>query len=78
MFIFVKIWFIDLVLNGEKIKIHQARIINEQTHNYPAGKIIDDKLNIACKTGVLQPQILQRAGKNKMILEEFLRGFIGV
>ena len=62
-------------LSGEKIKIHQARIINEQSHNYSAGKIIDDKLTISCKTGLLQPQILQRAGKNKMPLDEFLKGF---
>ncbi len=61
-------------LNGEKIKIHQAKIINEQTHNYQIGKIIDNKLTIACKIGLLQPQILQRAGKNKMTLDEFLRG----
>jgi methionyl-tRNA formyltransferase len=63
-------------LNGEKIKIHQASIINNLSHNYSAGKIIDEKLIIACKTGLIQPQILQRAGKNKMALDEFLRGFI--
>lgn len=62
-------------LNGEKIKIHQAKIINELPHNYAAGEIIIYKLTIACKTGVIQPQILQRAGKNKMTLGEFLRGF---
>ncbi|MES2677267.1 MAG: methionyl-tRNA formyltransferase [Pseudomonadota bacterium] len=62
-------------LNGEKIKIHQAKIIDEQNHNYSAGKIIDAKLTIACKTGLIQPQILQRAGKNKTTLEEFIRGF---
>ncbi len=62
-------------LNDEKIKIHQAKLINEQNHNYPAGKIIDEKLTIACKTGLIQPQILQRAGKNKITLDEFLRGF---
>lgn len=66
-------------INGEKIKIHQAKIINELSHNYTAnkiGKIIDDKLTIVCKTGLIQPQILQRAGKNKMVLNEFLRGFL--
>jgi methionyl-tRNA formyltransferase len=62
-------------LNGEKIKIHQAKIIDELPHNHPAGKIIDDKLTIACKTGLIQPQILQRAGKNRVSLDEFLRGF---
>jgi len=62
-------------LNGEKIKIHQARIIDELHHNNSAGEIIDDKLTIACKTGLIQPQILQRAGKNKTTLDEFVRGF---
>jgi methionyl-tRNA formyltransferase len=62
-------------INGEKIKIHQAKIIDNDSHNYPAGKIIDDKLTIACKTGLIQPQILQRAGKNKMFLSEFIKGF---
>ena len=62
-------------INGEKIKIHQAQIVDDKSHNYEAGKIIDEKLTIACKTGLIQPQILQRAGKNKMALEEFLRGF---
>ncbi|MCE3254534.1 MAG: fmt [Rickettsiaceae bacterium] len=62
-------------IDGEKIKIHKAKIIDESTHNYSAGKIIDDQLTIACKTGLIRPEILQRAGKNKMIREEFLRGF---
>jgi len=62
-------------LNGEKIKIHQARVINELPHNNSAGEIIDNKLTITCKTGLLQPQILQRAGKNKTTLDEFVRGF---
>jgi len=62
-------------VNGEKIKIHQAKIINGESHNYPAGKIIDDQLTIACKDGLIQPMLLQKAGKNKMGLEEFLRGF---
>ena len=62
-------------LNGEKIKIHQAQVIGEQNHNFVAGEIIDNKLTIACKTGLLQPQILQRASKNKMPLDEFLKGF---
>ncbi len=60
---------------GEKIKIHQAKIIDEKSHNYSAGEIIDDKLTIACKTGLIRPQILQRAGKNKTNIDEFLRGF---
>jgi methionyl-tRNA formyltransferase len=62
-------------VNGEKIKIHQAKIIDSNYHNYQAGKIIDDQLTIACKIGLIRPLILQKAGKNKMKLEDFLRGF---
>lgn len=63
-------------VNGCKIKIHQARIIDEKPHNYKAGEIIDNRLNIACGSGLIQPVILQKAGKNKMELEEFLRGCV--
>ena len=61
-------------INDQKIKIHKAKIINNLTHNHQAGKIINNKLIIACKIGLIQPIILQKEGKNKMGLEEFLRG----
>ncbi len=61
-------------LNGEKIKIYQAKVI-DHLNCQKAGKIIDQNLTIACQNGAIQPQILQRAGKNKMSLPDFLRGF---
>lgn len=62
-------------LKDEKIKIHSAKIIDEKEHKFKAGEIIDDKLTIACKTGLIQPLILQKPGKNRINLDEFLRGF---
>ncbi|MFT7099092.1 MAG: methionyl-tRNA formyltransferase [Rickettsiales bacterium] len=62
-------------LHGEKIKIHKAKIISESNPNFNAGEILDDKLTIACQDGSIRPEILQRAGKNRVALDEFLRGF---
>jgi methionyl-tRNA formyltransferase len=39
------------------------------------GKILDDRLTIACGEGALRPTRLQRAGKAVMDAGEFLRGF---
>jgi methionyl-tRNA formyltransferase len=61
-------------LNGEKIKIHKARIASETNSNFNAGEIIDDKMTIACCNGSIIPEILQKSGRNKVSLEEFLRG----
>lgn len=63
------------ILKGEKIKIHKAKIISKENPDFNAGEIIDEKLTIACKDGSIRPEILQRSGKNKVNLEEFLRGF---
>lgn len=63
-------------IKNEKIKIHQAEIINESSHSHQPGTIIDDKMTIACVSGLIRPKILQRAGKNKMALGDFLRGFV--
>jgi methionyl-tRNA formyltransferase len=61
--------------NGEKIKIYAAEIIDENSCDNPAGKIIDDKLAIQCGKGIIRPLILQRQGKRALELKEFLLGF---
>jgi methionyl-tRNA formyltransferase len=38
------------------------------------GRVLDDKLTIACGTGAVQLLELQRAGKQPMAADEFLRG----
>ena len=40
----------------------------------PAGSVLDDKLTIACATGAVRIVQLQRAGRQPMSTDEFLRG----
>lgn len=60
---------------GEKIKIFAAEILDENSCENEAGKILDEKLSIHCGKGIIRPKILQREGRKPMLLEEFLRGF---
>ena len=60
--------------NDEKIKIFTAEIIDENSSEFAAGKILNDKFFIQCKKGVIRPLLLQRQGKNKMRIDDFLRG----
>jgi methionyl-tRNA formyltransferase len=38
------------------------------------GEVLDDRLAVACKEGAIRILELQRAGKQPMKAEEFLRG----
>jgi methionyl-tRNA formyltransferase len=40
----------------------------------PPGRVLDDKLTIACGSGAVRLVQLQRAGRQPMLAEEFLRG----
>ena len=42
--------------------------------NGPPGQVLDDKLTVACGTGAVRLVELQRAGKQPMAADEFLRG----
>jgi methionyl-tRNA formyltransferase len=42
--------------------------------NDESGKVLDDNFLIACRTGAIRPNIIQRAGKPAMPLADFLRG----
>ncbi len=59
----------------EKIKIFAAEILDENSSENEAGKILDERLSIQCGKGVIKPLILQRPGKKPMALSEFLLGF---
>lgn len=59
--------------NGESIKILAAQCSSE-SHQEEAGTVIDNKMNIACKTGILHPTILQKAGKKAVAIKDFLNG----
>jgi methionyl-tRNA formyltransferase len=62
-------WF---SLKGERIKILRSEIVNAQGK---VGYILDDKLTIACGKKAISPLYLQRAGKQPLSREDFLRGF---
>jgi methionyl-tRNA formyltransferase len=40
----------------------------------PPGRVLDDKLTVACESGAVRLLQLQRAGKQPMAADEFLRG----
>lgn len=59
---------------GETIKIFDAKVDGGPLHDKP-GTLLDKELGIACNPGVLHPQLLQRSGRKRMPLPEFLHGF---
>ncbi len=54
-----------------RYRIHSAQIIDAQGN---AGEILDDHMTIACGHQSIRPIIIQKAGKPKMALDEFLHG----
>lgn len=61
-------WF---AVKGLRIKALRAQI---SAHSGQAGVFVNDTLTIACGTGAIQLQTLQREGKGIMGAETFLRG----
>jgi methionyl-tRNA formyltransferase len=61
-------WF---ELDGERIKVLRARTIGVNGFD---GTVLDVELTIACGQGAIRPQVVQRAGKPAMPVEDFLRG----
>ncbi len=59
---------------GENIKIFAADFTADNSEK-PAGTILDNELAIACEQGTLHPTELQRAGKKRLPVAEFLKGF---
>jgi len=66
------VWFEH---GGEKIKILGAVVENSSLSGELPGTVLDDQLLIACGLGALRPTRLQRPGKQKLELGDFLRGF---
>jgi methionyl-tRNA formyltransferase len=58
--------------NGENIKIFASEIIDKNLVLGKIGEILNDKFHIQCKSGIIRPLILQRPGRNKVTIEEFL------
>jgi len=59
---------------GERIKILKAEVAPGKPGAAP-GTVTDDRLAIQTGEGALRPLVLQRAGKQALDLETFLRGF---
>jgi len=65
-------WF---ELNGVRVKVLRSTKGEGQiTSNAAAGTVLDDSLTIACGDGAVRLTQVQRAGKQPMSAEEFLRG----
>ncbi|MCI5049133.1 MAG: methionyl-tRNA formyltransferase [Rickettsiales bacterium] len=60
------------MLDGERIKIFTAE---KENASGDAGVALDDTLLVACGDGALRITELQRAGKRRMMADEYLRGY---
>lgn len=56
---------------GDRYRILEAKI---EDRTGPAGSILDEHLLIACGTGAIRPETIQKAGKPAMDLPSFLNG----
>jgi methionyl-tRNA formyltransferase len=62
-------WF--AVGEADRIKVLRSTMAEGAA---PAGTVLDNRLTIACGHGAVRILELQRAGREKMKTEEFLRG----
>jgi methionyl-tRNA formyltransferase len=62
------------IYNDERIKLLKAQVI-KGNFEQKTGTVIDEQLLISCQADGLRPLILQRAGRQPVSLEEFLRGY---
>jgi len=66
---------------GERIRVHTARIQGapddpaNTSFLAPAGLVLDDQLAIGCGEGAIRPDMVQRAGRGVMTVQDLLRGF---
>ena len=57
---------------GERVRLLAAKVTDFEG---PAGTVLDDSLTIACGSGAIQAETVQRAGRSIMTAAELLRGF---
>jgi len=57
---------------GERIRVLAAEAVSGEG---APGEVLDDRLTIACAKGAIRPDLLQRAGRGAMRVDELLRGF---
>ncbi|MFZ5739865.1 MAG: methionyl-tRNA formyltransferase [Pseudomonadota bacterium] len=63
----------ELPIDGAPVRLKVLRCVIADGRGEP-GEVIDDHLTIACGDGAIRVTQLQRAGKQPMTAEEFLRG----
>ena len=59
-------------VNGERVRVLAAEV---GSGDHEPGLVLDERLTIACRSGVLRPTSVQRAGRAAMSPDELLRGF---
>ena len=65
-------WFeVDFGGKGQRVKVLRATLADG---GGISGKVLDDRLTVACGTGAVRLLALQRAGKGAMDTDTFLRG----
>ena len=62
------------LMNGERIKIHEASVLNTLQHTQDPGKILTGDFSVACGIGVLKITAIQQPGKSAMGVSDFIRG----
>ena len=62
------------LMNGERIKIHEASVLNTLQHTQDPGKILTGDFSVACGIGVLKITAIQQPGKSAMDISDFIRG----
>jgi len=65
-------WF-EMPIEGEQVRVKILRCAMADGSG-ALGEVLDDHLAVACKQGAIRILELQRAGKQPMKAEEFLRG----
>ena len=63
----------EMPIEGESVRVKILRCAIEDGSGEP-GKLLDDRLAVACGEGAIRITELQRAGKAPMKVDEFLRG----
>ena len=61
-------------LEGEMIKILDAKIEDNSKFNKKIGCVTDENLLISCKYGFIRLIKIQRAGRKEMMARDFLNG----
>lgn len=56
---------------GNRYRIHAAELMDASGS---AGTVLDDDMTIACSDGAIKPTLIQKAGRPKLTLAEFLNG----